>query len=134
SLFIRKQSMSRWNLCWLLGFIGVGLVSLSLAYTAPTREAKLQQKHENLKLVVDVLEEVQGKFVKELSPDKVRELVENMVNGGLERLDQHSSFLNAQEAKRFMNQGKPRPGSKRIRLGVDRGAEGDRGAHRLRTG
>jgi carboxyl-terminal processing protease len=112
--------MSRWNLCWLLGFIGVGLVSLSLAYTAPTREAKLQQKHENLKLVVDVLEEVQGKYVKELSPDKVRELVENMVNGGLERLDQHSSFINAEEYKQFMKQSKGRFGGIGIRIGMDR--------------
>src|SRR5438105_12446040 len=98
----RNAFMSRWNLAWLLGFVALGLVSLSLAYAAPTRETRLQQKHENLKLVVDVLEEVQQKYVKELTPDKLRELVEDMVNGGLERLDPHSSYMNAEAYRQFM--------------------------------
>jgi hypothetical protein len=72
--------MSRWNLAWLLGITTATLVGLSLSYSAPTRDGTpLQKKHENLRLLVEVLEEVQQKYVKELNGEKMRELVENMV-------------------------------------------------------
>src|SRR5262245_39758797 len=82
----RISSMSRWNLTWLLGFSAVTLVGLSLTYSSPTQDGSLQKKHENIKLLVDVLEEVQSKYVKELDAEKMRELVENMINSGLEKL------------------------------------------------
>jgi carboxyl-terminal processing protease len=111
--------MTRWNLGWLLGLSSVALLGLSLTYSAPTRDANLQKKHENLKLLVDVLEEVQQKYVKELSPDKMRELVENMINSGLERLDPHSNYINADEYKQFTKQSRGRFGGIGIRIGLD---------------
>jgi carboxyl-terminal processing protease len=112
--------MSRWNLGWLLGLSSVALLGLSLTFSAPTRASDLQKKHENLKLLVDVLEEVQQKYVKELDADKMRELVENMINGGLEKLDQHSNFINADEYKQFTKQSRGKFGGIGIRIGVDR--------------
>src|SRR5438552_1274985 len=112
--------MSRWNLTWLLGFSAAALVGLSLTYTSPARDANLEKKHENIKLLVDVLEEVQAKYVKELDSEKMRDLVENMINSGLEKLDQHSGFINADEYKQFQKQSKGKFGGIGIRLGRDR--------------
>jgi len=112
--------MSRWNLAWLLGLSSVALLGLSLTYSAPARDNNIQTKHENLKLIVDVLEEVQQKYVKELDADKMRELVENMVNSGLEKLDPHSNFINADEYKQFTKQSRGKFGGIGIRIGLDR--------------
>lgn len=112
--------MSRWNMGWLLGLCGLGLLGLSITYSAPSREVGLQQKHANLKLIVDVLEEVQQKYVKELDPDKLRDLIENMINSGLERLDPHSSFINQEEYRQFQRQSKGKFGGVGIRIGVDK--------------
>jgi carboxyl-terminal processing protease len=113
--------MSRWNLGWLLGITAAALVGFSVTYSAPSREATVQKKHENLKLLVDVLEEVQDKYVKELDADKMRELVENMISGGLERLDPHSGFINGDEFKQFQKQSKGRFGGIGIRITTERG-------------
>jgi carboxyl-terminal processing protease len=115
--------MSRWNLSWLLGIGTVSLVGLALLQTVPARSSNLQSKHENLRLLVDVLEEVQQKYVKDLDKGKMRELVENMINGGLERLDQHSSFINAEEYKQFQRQSRGKFGGVGIKIGLDRAGQ-----------
>lgn len=115
--------MSRWNLAWLLGITGAAILGISLVYSAPTQTTSLQKKHQNIKLVVDVLEEVQRKYVKELDQDKTRELVENMINGGLEKLDPHSGFIGEEEYKHFRQQTRGKFGGVGIRLGYDRKIE-----------
>src|SRR5262245_40216130 len=112
--------MSRWNLACLLGLMGIALVGLSISYSAPSRDGNLLGKYENVKLLVDVLEEVQQRYVKELGKKDVRELVENMINSGLERLDPHSSYMNAEEYKQFLKQSQGTFGGIGIRIGVDR--------------
>jgi carboxyl-terminal processing protease len=119
--WLEESHMSRWNLGWLLGITAAALVGFSVTYSAPSREATVQKKHENLKLLVDVLEEVQDKYVKELDSDKMRELVENMITGGLERLDPHSGFINGDEFKQFQKQSKGRFGGIGIRISAERG-------------
>jgi carboxyl-terminal processing protease len=110
--------MSRWTLSWLLGFVGVAGLCLAVTFTAPSQT--VNRDHENLKLLVDVLGEVNKKYVKELDAKQMRELVENMINSGLERLDPHSSFINADEYTQFRNQSKGRFGGVGIRIGLDR--------------
>jgi carboxyl-terminal processing protease len=112
--------MSRWNLAWLLGISAVTLLGLSISHSAPNRDTKLQKKHELVRLLIDVLDEVDHKYVKELDQDKLRELVEHMINGGLERLDPHSSFINAKEYKQFTKQSKGKFGGVGIQIGTDR--------------
>lgn len=113
--------MSKWNLSWLVGIFCVAVLGLSLTYSAPVRDNSLQKKHENLRLLVDVLEEVQQRYVKDLDQDKMRDLVENMVNGGLERLDPHSAFINAEEYRQFQKQSRGKFGGIGIRIGVENG-------------
>ena len=115
--------MSRWNLIWLLGILGTYLIGFSISVSAPQREADQKTKYENVRLLIDVLDEVQKKYVKDLDPAKQRELVENMINGGLERLDPHSSFINAEDYKAFAKQSKGRFGGIGIRVGMDRGGQ-----------
>ncbi len=113
--------MSRWNLSWLLGFVGVAGLSLSLAYFLPGLWANnLQNEHADVKLFVDVYKEVQQKYVQPLDAKKMRELVENMINSGLERLDPHSSFINAEEYIQFDNQSKGKFGGIGIQIALDR--------------
>src|SRR6516165_7903262 len=111
--------MSRWNLGWLLGLFAVTLVGLSLSHSAPSRESGTNKKHENIRLLVDVLEEVQSKYVRELDGDKMRDLVENMINGGLERLDTHSSFINPEEYRQFQKASRGKFGGVGIKIGLD---------------
>jgi carboxyl-terminal processing protease len=113
--------MSRWNLSWLLGIGLAAMVGMSLTYSAPSRDNNLKRKHENIRLMVDVLDEVQQKYVKDLDGDKMRELVENMITFGLERLDPHSSFINQEEFKQFQKTTKGKFGGIGIRIGVDHG-------------
>jgi carboxyl-terminal processing protease len=110
--------MSRWNLIWLVCIAVAGMVGISLTYSSPARNAALQRKHENLKLLVDVLEEVQAKYVKEFDEKKMRDLVEAMINGGLERLDPHSGFIGTDEFKQFRQHSKGKFGGVGIRIGV----------------
>jgi carboxyl-terminal processing protease len=112
--------MSRWNLAWLFGITAVALVGLSVLTYAPASSSTLQNKHENLRLLVDVLEEVQNKYAKELDKAKMRELVENMISGGLERLDPHSSFISPDEYKQFQRQSKGKFGGVGIKIGLSR--------------
>jgi carboxyl-terminal processing protease len=111
--------MSRWNLAWLLGITAAAALGISITYSAPTQQIALQKKHQNLKLLVDVLEEVQKKYVKELDQDKMRELIEHMINGGLEKLDPHSAFIGAEDYKLFRQQTRGKFGGVGIQLGVD---------------
>ncbi len=115
--------MSRSNLAWLLGFTAVALVALSLSHTLSlsiSAPPQLLKKHENYRLLVDVLEEVQQKYVKELDAEKMRELVENMISGGLFMLDPHSDFVNAEEFRQFNQQNKGTFGGVGISIEPDR--------------
>ncbi len=103
-----------------MGITTTALVGLSLTYSAPSRANTLQKKHENLKLLVDVLEEVQQKYVKELDTDQMRDLVENMISRGLEHLDPHSDFINAEKFKQFQHSSKGKFGGIGIQIDTDR--------------
>ncbi len=115
--------MSRWNLIWLLGVLGTFVVGFSVSISAPQRDGDQQTKHENVRLLIDVLDEVEKKYVKDLDPEKRRELIENMVNGGLERLDPHSMYINAEEYKKFTKANTGKFGGIGVRIGVDRGGQ-----------
>jgi carboxyl-terminal processing protease len=110
--------MSRRNLYWLLGLSAVSVFGLAVAYSAPTREK--DKDYELVRLVVDVLQEVRSKYVVEVSPERERKLVEDMINGGLERLDPHSQYINARDYKQFDRQSEGKFGGVGIQVGFDR--------------
>ncbi|MBY0528336.1 MAG: S41 family peptidase [Gemmataceae bacterium] len=112
--------MSRWNLAWLIGIPCVAMLGLTLSYSAPPREK--DKDYEMVRLLVDVLDEVDRNYVRELDPDAKRKLVEDMINGGLDHLDPHSSFMNPKEYKAFNTQSKGKFGGIGIQISTDRGS------------
>jgi carboxyl-terminal processing protease len=111
--------MSRWNLAWLVGIPLVVLLGLTLTYSAPPLRQK-DQNYELVKLLVDVLDEVDQNYVRQLDADAKRRLVEDMINGGLEKLDPHSAFFSAVEYKQFEGKSKGKFGGVGIQVGLDR--------------
>ncbi len=110
--------MARRNLGWLLGITAVTLLGLAVAYSAPLREK--DRDYELVRLVVEVLDEVDHKYVRELDADAKRRFVEDMLNGGLERLDLHSTYVGPKEYKQFNKQSKGKFGGVGIQISVDR--------------
>ncbi|HEY7426051.1 MAG TPA: S41 family peptidase [Gemmataceae bacterium] len=110
--------MSRRNLYWLLGIIFVSLLGVAVSYSAPTREK--DKDYELVRLVVDVLHEVRQRYVADIDPDRERKLVEDMINGGLERLDPHSAYIAPREYKQFEKQSEGKFGGVGIQVGPDR--------------
>jgi carboxyl-terminal processing protease len=110
--------MSRWNLAWLLGIASVALVGLAVSQSAPLRER--DKDYELVRLMVDVLDQVESKYLRELDQDNKRKLVEDMINGGLERLDPHSSFINARKYKQFTKESKGKFGGIGIQINTER--------------
>jgi carboxyl-terminal processing protease len=109
--------MSRWNLAWLLAVPMVVILGLTLSYSAPNRER--DKDYQLVRTVVDVLAEVDQHYVRELDDKARQKLVEDMINGGLERLDPYSQYLNAEEYHHFETQSEGNFGGVGIQLGVD---------------
>src|SRR5262249_3137279 len=89
--------MSHWNLGWLLAIAAVAILGIAVSYSAPSREK--DRDYELVRLVVDVLQEVRQRYVVDIDADRERKLVEDMINGGLERLDPHSQYINPKDNK-----------------------------------
>lgn len=107
--------MSRWNLVWLL--VVPAAVALGLAVTAsappPDKDYRL------VRTIVDVLAEVDKNYVNELSDAQKKKLVEDMINGGLGRLDPYSEFFNEEELTAFETQSEGEFGGVGIMLALD---------------
>src|SRR3954469_1452460 len=110
--------MSRRNLYWLLGLVSVTLLGVAVSYAAPAREK--DHDYELMRLVVDVLHEVRQKYVVDVSPERERKLIEDMINGGLERLDPHTSYINPHDYKQFDKQSEGKFGGVGVQVGFDR--------------
>jgi len=111
--------MSRRNLAWLLSVPAIIVVGLTLVFAAPRPQRVKDQDYENVQLLVDILSEVDQKYVRDLTPEQRTKLVEDMINGGLERLDPYSSYFNADDYRLFMKQTEGAFGGVGIQLDPD---------------
>jgi carboxyl-terminal processing protease len=109
--------MSRHNLAWLLGIFSISVFGFFVSLGATAREQ--DRDYELVRLFVDVLHKVRGQYVHELSPERERKLVEDMLNGGLDRLDPHSGFIGPNDYKQFRRQSKGELFGVGIHLGYD---------------
>ncbi len=109
--------MSRWNLAWLIGVPLFIIAGLSFSFATPSRER--EQHYKLVRTLVDVLAEIDQHYVKELDDKAMEKLVEDMINGGLERLDPYSAYLNPEELKQFESQSEGNFGGIGIQMGVD---------------
>jgi carboxyl-terminal processing protease len=110
--------MARWNLAWLLAIPAVCILALAISHSAPVRSK--DKDYEFVRLLVDVLDEVDKNYIRELDADAKRKLVEDMINGGLDHLDPHSNFMNPKEFKLFSTQSKGKFGGIGIQISTDR--------------
>lgn len=94
--------MSRWNLAWLL-ILPTALAG-SLLVRFATASLPKDKDYERMRLIADVLAEVEKNYVEDLDDAKRQKLVENMINGGLHKLDEHSMYLNQDMLKEFEKQ------------------------------
>jgi carboxyl-terminal processing protease len=85
------------NLVWLLVVSGLVGLGLAVGYSAPAPD----KDYRLIRQVVEVLAEVDANYVRELNDEERQKLVENMINGGLHDLDQHSQYFNEQQLQRF---------------------------------
>lgn len=97
--------MSRANLVWLLVLPTVLAGSLVVRFASASLPK--DKDYERMRLIADVLAEVEKNYVEDLDDAKRQKLVENMINGGLHDLDEHSMYLNPEMLKEFdkQNQG-----------------------------
>jgi carboxyl-terminal processing protease len=109
--------MPRWNLAWLVGVIGVAALGLAISRSAPLRDK--DKDYELVHLIVDVLDEVDHDYVRQLDDTAKRKLVEDMINGGLMRLDEHSAFINARHYRQFNRENKGKFTGIGIQLNTD---------------
>jgi carboxyl-terminal processing protease len=115
--------MPRRNLAWVLGIatvVTLGLAATHIFSWAQERQQRRDQNYELVSLFVDVLGQVDEKYVTTLDTERKRKLVEDMINGGLDRLDPHSTFINAKDYKQFAKSSKGKFGGIGIQLGYDR--------------
>ncbi|HZU34351.1 MAG TPA: S41 family peptidase [Gemmataceae bacterium] len=110
--------MSRWNLAWLVGVAAVVSLGLAVSQSAPSRDR--DKDYELVRLVVDVMSEVDHRYVRELDDKAKRKLVEDMINGGLERLDPHSQFINPRRFRQFTKDSRGQFGGIGIQISTDR--------------
>ena len=109
--------MSRYNLAWLIAVPMAVLTGAILSVAAPAKRADSEYKL--VRTVVDVLAEVDQHYVRPLTDEQKEKLVEDMINGGLDRLDPYSQYMSADEYRQFNNQTKGDFGGVGIHLGQD---------------
>lgn len=109
--------MSRFNLAWLITVPMAMLVAVGLSFTAPSRQN--DKEYKLVRSMVDVLAEVDQHFVRPLDDEQKRKLVEDMINGGLDKLDPYSQYMNPDEFRQFEAQTEGNFGGVGINIGVD---------------
>ncbi len=109
--------MTRWNLGWLIGIPILFIFAFSLMSSVP--KVAQDKDYQLMRTFVDVLAEVDSHYVKKLDDEGKTKLIENMINGGLEKLDPYSVYMNADEYRHFENQNEGNFGGVGIQLGLD---------------
>ncbi|GIW84229.1 MAG: peptidase S41 [Gemmataceae bacterium] len=85
------------NLFWILVIPGLVVLMLALGTIAPPPDRDYQL----IRQIAAVLAEVDAHYVRELSDEEWQQLVENMINGGLQSLDPNSQYFNARQLQLF---------------------------------
>jgi carboxyl-terminal processing protease len=85
------------NVVWLLVVPAIVAVGLAISYSAPAPD----KDYRRVRQVVDVMAEVDAHFYRKLTDEEWEQFTEDMINGGLRRLDPHSEYLNAKQLKQF---------------------------------
>lgn len=91
--------MSRHNLALVIAIPVLVLIGLTVGLTAPAPD----KDYLLLKQIAEVLARLDRDYVRALGDEERVELIENMIDGGLRRLDDHSEYMNMDRARQFTN-------------------------------
>ncbi|MGL6076422.1 MAG: S41 family peptidase [Fimbriiglobus sp.] len=92
--------MPRANMVWIVAMCALVGFGVLLNATAPAPEKDYQL----IRSIVDVLAKVDENYVRELSAEEKKKLVEEMIGRGLEKLDEHSQYFNKEQLEAFDSQ------------------------------
>jgi carboxyl-terminal processing protease len=109
--------MPRRTLAWLLGVVSLTLLGAAVLYSAPTKEK--DKDYELVRLMVDTLHEVRDRYVTPIDEEREKQLVADMLKGGLERLDPHSTYIDPDEYKQFTKTSKGKFGGIGVHVTAD---------------
>ena len=107
------------NLAWLLIVPALVALGLAVSYSAPAPDKDYQR----VRQIVDVMAEVDAHYYRPLSDKEKQQLVEDMINGGLHKLDPHSAYFNAEQLKQFESESEGSYGGVGIVLDSDPAAK-----------
>lgn len=107
------------NVAWLLIVPAIVALGLAVSYSAPAPD----RDYKRVRQVVDVMAEVDTHFYRKLTDKEWEEFTEAMINGGLQKLDPHSVYLNAEKLKQFETESEGSFGGVGIKLGKDTDTE-----------
>ncbi|MER3414625.1 MAG: S41 family peptidase [Gemmataceae bacterium] len=106
--------MPRRNLIWILATVTFCVLTWAMVQSSgmpprgPLQVARLlpgyEQDYENLSLFLDILQYVERNYVRPLDAKARRKFFEDAIQGGLQGLDEHSSFINEKELRIFQRQ------------------------------
>ncbi len=103
------------NLAWLLVVPAIVALGLAVSFSAPPPD----KDYSRVRQIVDVMAEVDANFYRELSDDEKQQFIEDMINGGLRKLDPHSEYLNGKQLKQFESDAQGSFGGVGILLALD---------------
>lgn len=89
--------MPRRNMAWMLIAPALVLLGLAISFSAPAPD----KDYLLIKQIVEVLAKVDSEYVRELNDKDREQLIEDMIDGGLRKLDEHSEYMNLDRAKAF---------------------------------
>ncbi len=89
--------MSKRHLAWLVVVPLLVFAALVWSVTAPPAE----RDYQHISTIVDVLAKVDEQYYRKLSDAERQQLVEDMIHGGLQKLDRYSAYFNEEQLKQF---------------------------------
>lgn len=107
--------MSQRNLAWLLIVPALVLLTAVVSWTAPPPD----EDFDHVRSIVDVLGEVDKSYYRTLTPEQKRQLVKDMINGGLYRLDPASQYFTTDDLKKFREETDGKFGGVGMYLDID---------------
>lgn len=107
--------MSQRNLAWLIVVPALVLLTAVVAWTAPPPD----EDFEHVRNIVDVLGEVDKSYYRTLTADQKKQMVKDMINGGLFRLDPASQYFTVEDLKKFREETDGKFGGVGMYLDID---------------
>ena len=107
--------MSQRNLAWLLIVPALVLLTAVVSWTAPPPD----EDFVHVRNIVDVLGEVDRSYYRRLTPEQKKQLVKDMINGGLFRLDPASQYFTRQDLDKFREETDGKFGGVGMYLDID---------------